>query len=80
MASTTVSSPDPSAWETKPVEPMRKNPKVQYTKLKINDPSAIAPRDAVDPVRPITAVSANPKNGVAELARMIGQVRLMIVR
>lgn len=40
----------------------------------------MAPKDAVVPVRPITAVSANPRNGAAELAKTMGQVLWSIVR
>ena len=48
--------------------------------VKIKAPKAIAPREAIVPVRPMTAVSAKPRSGAEELATMIGQDLPIIVR
>ena len=67
-----------AARALKPVVPIRRNPKDQYTKEKISAPSAIASRSVTEPKLPIIAVSARPSRGTAELARISGQALLAI--
>ena len=40
---TSVKSRRPNAWAVIPLAPMRRNPKSQYTRLKIIEPTATAP-------------------------------------
>ncbi len=80
VARTSAWSPAPEAWAVKPVVPMRRKPKLQYTKLKMRAPRAMAPNSSTDPVLPMTAVSTRPRRGVAALAMTMGQARSRISR
>ena len=78
----TVSScfPAPNAWAVKPQVPIRRNPKLQYMKLKIIAPNEIAPIDSKLFRRPTIAKSIAPNNGTVTLLTRFGMAKCRMAR
>jgi hypothetical protein len=61
-----------------PLVPILRNPRLQYIKLKIRDPRAMAPIYASDSKCPINAISTIPSMGMEMLLMMLGMARSRI--
>ncbi len=72
-------SPLPLAWEIKPVVPIRKKPKLQYSRSNNQLPKATAPRAAGVPTLPTIAVSIRPRTGTDKPLIIAGQLRCHIL-
>ena len=70
----------PKACAVIPPVPARRNPKFQYSRSNIRDPTEIPPiRAAAEVSRwPATAMSTIPTNGTVRLARMLGRAKRSI--
>src|SRR5690606_17152330 len=70
----------PVAWAVRPAVAMRKEPKLQKTKLKTIDPRATAPSRCASPRRPITVASTRPRRGVVTCDKVMGSARASMRR
>ena len=72
-------SPLPLACEIKPVVPIRKKPKLQYSRSNNQLPKATAPKAAGVPTLPTIAVSIRPRMGTDKPLIIAGQLRCHIL-